>query len=201
MSQVRPETTDLPSQYAAQLTADLERNAKERERISAEAAALDEQLRALQRDQAVLVSLQQALSGKSSSAKNVAKAPSVPRQGSAEGKAARKRKTAAGKSPKTAAGSSSGKASAVPALPTLVELIRNHLIQESEPRSVSEITTALAETHPERGIKVTVVRTTVEGLVARGRVQRTKQGAAVFYTAAATDPADDRAEQSDQVTV
>jgi DNA-binding transcriptional regulator PaaX len=37
-------------------------------------------------------------------------------------------------------------------------------------------------THPERGVKNTVVRTTVENLVAKGQAQRTKQGRSVYYT-------------------
>ncbi|GAA2644227.1 hypothetical protein [Streptomyces vastus] len=44
------------------------------------------------------------------------------------------------------------------------------------------------------------MRTTVEGLVAKGHVHRTKQGASVFYTAAPTKPADTPAEQNDPVT-
>ncbi|MFF3518367.1 hypothetical protein [Streptomyces sp. NPDC002573] len=66
--------------------------------------------------------------------------------------------------------------------PTLVELVRSHLTEQSEPRSAAEITTALDQAHPERGIKTTVVRTALEGLVAKNQAKRTKQGAAVFYT-------------------
>ncbi|MFV5997980.1 hypothetical protein ACNPQM_37810, partial [Streptomyces sp. NPDC056231] len=43
---------------------------------------------------------------------------------------------------------------------------------------------ALAQAHPDRGVKTTVVRTTLEGLVAKSQAQRTKQGSSVFYTAA-----------------
>ncbi|MCU8592087.1 hypothetical protein [Streptomyces sp. A13(2022)] len=68
--------------------------------------------------------------------------------------------------------------------PTLVELVRHHLAGQSEPRSAAEVTTALGETHPERTVKTTVVRTTLEGLVARNQAQRSKQGTSVYYTAA-----------------
>ncbi|MFE0181158.1 hypothetical protein [Streptomyces olivaceus] len=68
--------------------------------------------------------------------------------------------------------------------PTLVELVRHHLVGQSEPRSAAEVTTALGETHPERTVKTTVVRTTLEGLVARNQAQRSKQGTSVYYTAA-----------------
>ncbi|MEU6098600.1 hypothetical protein [Streptomyces sp. NPDC047079] len=48
---------------------------------------------------------------------------------------------------------------------------------------MAEVATALGQAHPERGIKTTVVRTTLEGLVAKNQAKRTKQGASVFYTA------------------
>jgi hypothetical protein len=58
-----------------------------------------------------------------------------------------------------------------------------HLTEHSEPRSAADVATALDKGHPERGIKTTVVRTTFEGLVAKNRAQRAKQGGSVFYTA------------------
>ncbi|MFD8733795.1 hypothetical protein ACFV06_02630 [Streptomyces sp. NPDC059618] len=54
-------STGLTSQYTAQVVADLERNAKEQERVGAEMEALQEQLNALRHDHAVLTNLQQAL--------------------------------------------------------------------------------------------------------------------------------------------
>ncbi|WP_409235740.1 hypothetical protein [Streptomyces sp. PA5.6] len=87
------------------------------------------------------------------------------------------------KSTSKSAPKSAAKRSAAPKSgPTLVELIADHLGQQTEPRSAAEITTALGQALPDRTIKTTVVRTTVEGLVAKGRVQRTKQGSSVFYT-------------------
>jgi hypothetical protein len=83
-----------------------------------------------------------------------------------------------------------------PAKPTLVELIREHLGRQSEPRSSAEVATALAEAHPDREIKPKVVRTTVEGLVAKGQVQRSKQGSSVFYTTSKAAPAGATAEQA-----
>ncbi|WP_033328372.1 BlaI/MecI/CopY family transcriptional regulator [Streptomyces yerevanensis] len=206
MSEVESATTELKTQYAAQVAADLERNAKEQERIGAEVTELQEQLRALQHDQALLVNLQRTLGGESptpvgpDTTGSAAAEPSVPRQASAETKPARQKKSAAPKSRKTAAKSPETKASAPAAKPTLVELIRTYLGQQSEPRSAAEISTALAQARPDRDIKPKVVRTTVEGLVAKGHVHRTKQGASVFYTAAPTKPADTPAEQNDPAT-
>ncbi|CAL9670369.1 hypothetical protein [Streptomyces sp. enrichment culture] len=67
--------------------------------------------------------------------------------------------------------------------PTLVELVREHLAAQREPRSAAEVTTALSEAHSGRTVKTTVVRTTLEGLVAKNQAQRTKQGTSVYYTA------------------
>lgn len=66
--------------------------------------------------------------------------------------------------------------------PKLVELVRRHLGEQNEPRSAAEVAGALGQAHPERAIKTTVVRSTLEGLVARNQAQRTKQGSSVFYT-------------------
>jgi len=202
MSEVESATTELKTQYAAQVAADLERNTKEQERIGAEVAALQEQLSALQHDQSLLVNLQRTLgaesleAGSSEEESVTAAKPSLPRQASAETKSGRRKKATAAKPKKAAAKTAETKASSPAAkLPTLVELIHNHLGRQSEPRSSAEISTALAQAHPDRDIKPKVVRTTVEGLVAKGHVQRTKQGSSVFYTAAEAPAADNSAEQ------
>ncbi|MGW0965136.1 hypothetical protein [Streptomyces sp. NPDC002516] len=80
-----PETktpTELTSQYTAQVVADLERNAKEQERVGAEMEALQEQLTALRHDHAVLTTLQQALGATGAPAAPAPEpaATSVPRQ-------------------------------------------------------------------------------------------------------------------------
>ena len=67
--------------------------------------------------------------------------------------------------------------------PKLVELVSRHLGEQTEPRSAAEIAGALEQALPGRTVKTTVVRSTLEGLVARNRAQRSKQGSSVFYTA------------------
>ncbi|MFF2519038.1 hypothetical protein [Streptomyces sp. NPDC058086] len=188
--------TELTSQYIAQVTGDLERNAKEQERIGQEIEALQEQLHALQHDHTVLVNMQQALGSAGRAAEaDAAGTPSVPHQTSAEPKQSKPKKAAATGAKKTApkkpaTQASPAKASTAATKPTLVELIRGHLEQESEPRSAAEIAVALTQAHPDRSVKTTVVRTTLEGLVAKSRAHRTKQGSSVFYTtAAASEPA------------
>lgn len=203
-------TTELTSQYTAQVTADLERNTKEQERVGVEIAALQEQLASLQRDHAVLVNIQQAIDAvpvpdttappsgnvpvpaprKKAAPSGTGKRtrPSKKTQPSRQTAAqpARSADKAAGKSAgKTAGKPSAGKTEvAQPAQPTLVDLVRRHLTEQSEPRSAAEIATALGQAHPERAIKTTVIRTTLEGLVAKTQAQRSKQGSSVFYTAA-----------------
>ncbi|WP_228919320.1 hypothetical protein [Streptomyces sp. DH20] len=268
--------TDLTSQYVAQVANDLERNAKEQERVGAEIDGLRQQLAALQRDHALLVKMQQALDlaaatseGTPDAAEDTAATePSekdgtaepaeetavsghatVPaprsrggvKSGAAKPKRERKKVTAggAGKAagaartggaarstgaskpagPAKSAGARSarkpatpkpaGKAAAVntarkaPAkaaesaqgdAPKLVDLVRRHLDEQKEPRSAAEVATALGQAHPGRTIKVTVVRSTLEGLVARNQAQRGKQGTSVFYTAPdGSTPAPERA--------
>ncbi|WP_399135980.1 hypothetical protein Q3A86_00310 [Streptomyces sp. NBUA17] len=196
-----PETstpTEVASQYAAQVAGDLEHNAKERERIGADIAALQEKLTALQHDHSVLVNIQQALAGAGpgpagadtevpSPRKKVAAEPTGGRGSRAEKTTAASRGRTATKRPatkkaratKTSAEATSTKSNA----PTLVELIRRYLAAQSEPRSAAEVHAALNQAHPERAIQTTVVRNTLEGLVAKQQAQRTKQGSSVYYTA------------------
>ncbi|MEV5779281.1 hypothetical protein AB0L49_50460 [Streptomyces antimycoticus] len=188
MSETTASPTQLTSQYTTQVAGDLERNLKEQERVRHEIDALTAQLVALQQDHAVLVSIQQALG---------TSAPPVAPETTTAVPEPRKKKTAVangGKQPRAKKAATPARkqtrqqkastASPAPsAQPTLVGLIREHLTGQSEPRSAAEITAALGKQHPERNAKTTVVRTTLENLVAKNQAQRTKQGASVFYTA------------------
>ncbi|MEU9228843.1 hypothetical protein AB0D40_31290 [Streptomyces massasporeus] len=101
-------------------------------------------------------------------------------------------RAAAGKSASGAPGgkSASGAAGGAKASqPTLVELIRRHLAEQKEPRSAAEISAALGQARPGRAVSPKVVRITLEGLVARGQAERSKQGRSVFYVATAPRPA------------
>ncbi|MFI0239816.1 hypothetical protein [Streptomyces sp. NPDC016845] len=204
MTDPKPGNPNVKDQYAAQVAADLERNAKEQEEIGTELETLQNKLRALQDDQAILVSMQQALGTKEGAAVTPDKAQrrkSAPAAASAkssapkQGKQPRAAKTTSGKT--TTSKATSGKAasdkatspSARPARkasasaqPTLVTLVQEYLKQQTEPRSAAELADALTAAHPDRTFKKPVVRTTVEGLVARGLAQRSKQGSSVFYS-------------------
>ncbi|MFG1812040.1 hypothetical protein [Streptomyces sp. NPDC049040] len=183
---------DLKSQYLAQIQADLERTTKEKERVAADLAALQEQLAGLEHDHALLVGVQQALAGTSSAAEQDARpaagAPAEVPQTAVPGprtptSAPRKPRQATRKT--DAAAGRLGAAKSDPAhTPTLVELVVAELTGHNEPRSAAEIATALAQTHPGRKIQTTVVRNTLEALVAKGQTLRSKQGRSVFYSTA-----------------
>jgi hypothetical protein len=200
--------TELTSQYTAQVVGDLERNAKEQERVGAEIDALQEQLNALRHDHAVLTNLHRALevTGAPIEAEPEPAAPSsVPRQKtsgkSADGKRQRTRKADAPK--ETAARTAAARkpaAEATSAQPTLIDLIRRYLTEQREPRSAAEVSTALGQTHPDRRIQTNVVRTTLENLVAKSHAHRAKQGSYVFYTAVGAQEPSASASNTDRPT-
>ncbi|MFE5036910.1 hypothetical protein [Streptomyces sp. NPDC056683] len=174
--------TELASQYISQVTSDLEHNTKEQERISAELAALQEQLATLQRDHTVLVSMRQALGAP-------AVVPELTDAGAAVVPAPRKKAPSASGTrrpvKKTSAPQPSDrKAAEKTAQPTLVELVHQYVAEQSEPRSAVEIAEAVRQAHSGRAVDTKVVRTTLESLVAKSRVYRSKQGSSVFYSAA-----------------
>ncbi|MFB7942035.1 BlaI/MecI/CopY family transcriptional regulator [Streptomyces sp. NPDC056049] len=164
-----PGETELTTAYNSKVAGDLERNVAEQERIRAEVARLTAELDELTHDHGVLLNLQKALQAGAAESDRT-----VPRQ--KNGKAGR-----AGKGGRGGRNSGDGKA-------TLVELIRDHLAASDSPCSASEVTTALSEQHRDRHIQTTVVRTSLENLVAKGRARRTKQGSSVFYTAVTPAP-------------
>ena len=201
MTETPSDTTDLKAQYTAQVTADLERNAKEQERLHGEIDALQDQLRSLQQDHGVLANMQQALgvvTPEPAPAADKVAAPPVPRQKTAATPLAAKRTRAkkaekaekvsppqSAKEAKKPAAKATAPTTSAPKSnqPTLVELIRRHLTGQSEPRSAAEVASALTKAHPDRRIQTNVVRTTLEGLVAKSNAQRSRQGSSVYYTA------------------
>ncbi|MEU0428313.1 hypothetical protein ABZ235_32875 [Streptomyces canus] len=193
MSETAPGTTELTSQYSTQVAGDLEINLKEQERLSGEIEALQGQLAALRDDHAVLLNMQQIL-GTPATAGSPATPPGAAVPAPRKKAAAPDKRTGTRKSTAPAGKRTEKKAAAKASTersgPTLVDLVREYLADTREPRSAAEISTELGRQHPERTIKATVVRTTLEGLVARNQAQRTKQGTSVFYTSPdASEPA------------
>ncbi|MFG1809597.1 hypothetical protein [Streptomyces sp. NPDC049040] len=199
MSEATQEATGVKAQYGAQVAADLEHNTKERERVRAELTSLEEQLNALEHDRTLLLGVQQAL-GSENSQGPAAQVPDsvaaseevhVPQPRASRTPASRTpaKETRAKKAGKTkSTGDKAPKAAPATTGPTLVALVRDLLGGQSEPRSAAEITSALAQAHPDRDVKTTVVRTTLEGLVAKAQAHRAKQGASVRYSASGEQP-------------
>ncbi|MFF4183436.1 hypothetical protein ACFYZ9_09615 [Streptomyces sp. NPDC001691] len=176
-----PESTTLQSQYAAQIQSDLDSNVAEREQIAAQISALQEQLSVLENNHALLASMREAIGSPAAPAPDKApkksagaSSPRVPQ--------ARKASKSAGRGAKKQAQPAT-KSKATGSAPTLRELVAAHLAQSGEPRSAAEITAGLTDAHPQRNIAGTVVRNTLENLVAKGQAQRTRQNRSVFYTA------------------
>jgi hypothetical protein len=164
MPEARMTTTEVVSHYSAQLARDLQQNTQEQDQVRSEIEELQARLLALQNDHAVLATMQHALE----SGIPMQQAPGSAGAGSARKKGRR----AGGGAPGTGRRAHQ---------PTLVALIRDYLAEQSEPCSAAEVATALSEAHPDRVIKTTVVRTTLEGLVAKSSARRIKQGHSVFY--------------------
>ncbi|MGW1541307.1 hypothetical protein ACWCPM_13900 [Streptomyces sp. NPDC002309] len=204
------ETTELTSQYSAQVAGDLDRNVKEQDRLNAEIESLQAQLASLRHDHTVLVNIRQALgvpaltAPVTEPATTTVPAPRKTRKTEAGSPATKRTKVnkpaaPARKRPDKKSPAPAKSSAAAPASPTLVELVRAHLEGQGEPRSAAEVTTALGQQYPERTVKSTVVRTTLEGLVARNQAQRTKQGSSVFYTTPeAAEPAAQAEETAQQ---
>ncbi|MGV9944261.1 hypothetical protein [Streptomyces sp. NPDC003401] len=211
MSETTAQTNGVTSQYVAQVAGDLERNLKEQDRVAGEIASLQEQLASLEKDRTVLLNVQQALgvepastaptagkaaveetttgkAGVGKAAVEKATAVPAPRKKAPTGASRRvkaAKPAAAAAKPavkKAAAREAAPKTAPKTDQPSLVSLVREHLAGQSEPRSAAEVAQSLGKQHPERGIKTTVVRTTLEGLVAKNHAQRSKQGTSVFYT-------------------
>ncbi|MER6265939.1 hypothetical protein [Streptomyces sp900105755] len=179
--------TELASEYSARIARDLEINAQEQDRLATEIAALEEQLRAVRENRAVLERLQQALT------------PQAPASASAPGSVPASAPGSATADVDTDAVVPHQRTEPAPnrrtvpkqgppePKPSLVEAVHAYLAEQREPRSATDVAEAIRAAQPGRTIKTTVIRTTLENLVARNRVRRTKQGRAVFYTLSATD--------------
>ncbi|MGW7541142.1 hypothetical protein ACWGKQ_08480 [Streptomyces sp. NPDC054770] len=175
--------TELASEYSARIAQDLELNAAQQDRLATEIAALEEQLRAVRDDRVVLERLQQALTPQAT-----ASAPaSVSAPGTADSDAVEAAVPHQRTEPAQRRRDSAKPAPAEPR-PSLVEAVHDYLARQSEPRSATEVAEAIRAGQPGRTIKTTVIRTTLENLVARNRAQRTRQGRAVFYTATPAAP-------------
>ncbi|WP_308124912.1 hypothetical protein [Streptomyces sp. NEAU-YJ-81] len=188
------DNTNLKSQYAAQINTDLERNSADHERLTSEITALQQQLLVLENNRTLLLGMRQSLGDEASGdvpentgvsgSENGASAARKSADRPATRKPTKKTDTANGRRKGTESGGNRTKRVRAAGAPTLRDLIHGDLTQHREPRSAAEITSALTQALPDREIKATVVRSTLESLVAKGEAHRTKQQRSVLYSAA-----------------
>ncbi|WP_405559566.1 hypothetical protein [Streptomyces sp. NBC_01180] len=191
----------VQAEYAQKVADDLAANQREQDRVRGELTRLQDELVQLEESGQVLVKMQGVLGTSSKpAAKSGKKGVKVPAARSPKSEAAAKKTPKTGRSAKTAAAPSPrGKTGAKKAAteqrasgPSWIELIGAYLAGQSEPKSSTEIAAGVAEANPQRGVQVTVVRNTLEQGVARGVIERSKQGRFVYYQAvpASTEAAD-----------
>lgn len=162
-------TASVPRQAAPAAAQDGEQKKKARSRKATSAKAVSS-------PKAAASPAKPASSPKAVSSPKAAESPKAVSAPASKATAASKAAPAAKKAPaaKQASKAADG--------PTLRDLVVGHLTGEGAPRSALEVTEALTGAHPERGVKITVVRSTLEALVAKGQVRRSKQGKSVFYS-------------------
>ncbi|MGP3945423.1 hypothetical protein [Streptomyces sp. 6N106] len=201
------DNTDLKSQYASQITTDLERNSADHERLSSEITALQQQLLVLESNRALLLSMRQSLGDEAidavpgntavSGLENGASVARKSAERSATGNPRKKTDAASGRRKGAEPGGSRTKRVREAGAPTLRNLIHGDLAQHGEPRSAAEVTASLTQALPDREVKATVVRSTLEALVAKGEARRTKQQRSVLYSVATPDAAAGAAERNE----
>lgn len=194
MSDTSPEV-EVTAQYITQVTTDLANNNQEQEQIGAEIKSLQQKLSALKRDQTVLLQVREALG-------SLTDHPTGTESPVSAVLAARTAQV-----PTTSADDATGTATETPkpvpaardnhrkpnptAQPTLVELVREYLAMQNDGVPASDVVAALTAAHPDRRILPTVIRTTLENLVAKSNAVRTKRGSSVFYSTPPAAGADD----------
>ncbi|MFF8266531.1 hypothetical protein ACF059_03960 [Streptomyces sp. NPDC016562] len=193
--------TRVQDDYAQQIASDLSTNQSAQEQTRKELERLQQELEELQEGEKVLLKMQEALgisakpaSASAPSAKRNVKRAAVPAARSAGSRGAKKApepKAAATAAPRKrkAAGETEVKKDTSGG-PSWLELVMATLAGQTEPRSAAEVTETISAAHPERKVQAAVIRNTLEQGVARGRLERSKQGRSVYYTPSGSAPAD-----------
>ncbi|MGV9253611.1 hypothetical protein [Streptomyces sp. NPDC003697] len=204
--------TTIQDRYAQQVTADLEKNRAEQQEVTTQLQLLQTRLEQLRSEETWLAGVQASLAGPggaqdSSPADDGAECGSseTPEQASlpqqlgrgrkkvaqpAGGRRTAQKRTAAETATKKvtakktsaqAAGAKSAvSTAATPALGVLLKAILDG--HAGEPRTALEIGEELERRYPERARNVTIVRNTLERLVAKGEIERTRQKRTVLYS-------------------
>lgn len=196
--------TRVEDGYAQQISGDLAANHAAQEQARAELLRLQQELAQLEDSEKVLLKMQDALGVSvkpvsAPAAKRGAKRAAVPsarRAPRGAGKAAEPKDAVAAKPARTrktadAAGGAVKKQAVKKDAggPSWLDLVTAAVAGESEPKSVGEVADAVGAAHPGRKVQPTIIRNTLEQGVARGLLERSKQGRSVYYTRVAAAPA------------
>ncbi|MFG2994732.1 hypothetical protein ACGFZK_36465 [Streptomyces sp. NPDC048257] len=202
--------TRVEDDYAQQIAGDLAANQSAQEQKRDELQQLQQEIGELEESEKVLLRMQDALGVQAKTAtpqpaKRGAKRASVPsaRSASATTKKPAKTEPAKATAPSVKAprtrkttnsnpSSSDGGVKEETGSPSWLELVTAALAGGTEPRSAAEVTETVGAAHPERKIQAAVIRNTLEQGVARGLLERSKQGRSVYYSP--TTPASASAE-------
>ncbi|MFJ8755317.1 hypothetical protein ACIREO_39325 [Streptomyces sp. NPDC102441] len=190
MSEIAAAST-VTAGYAQKVTEDLAATRSEQERVRAELTRLEGELRQLEEGEQVLVKMQVVLGGPGRPAAGGGKGRKKASLPAARGKDVTARQKMSGKvkpskkiNPKAPAGKAAPAKGA--GEETWAALAASYLAGQSEPKSAAEVSAALTEAHPQRRVQATVVRNALEQGVARGLLERSKQGRSVYYTPVTT---------------
>ncbi|MEU1375471.1 hypothetical protein ABZ442_17680 [Streptomyces triculaminicus] len=179
----------LTDQYTAQVTADIERVTQEREQVLTEISELQQRLKTLEADHQQLLKLRATLTGEPTAMAPLSPGGTDGRNVGAEVPQPRSPQSAA-QAQARHRGTTAGRGEA-----TWGEIILAYLAGQQGPQPVADIADGVSSAHPARTVKATVVRNTLEALVAQGKVQRRKQARSVAYSAARQQDGADRPEQ------
>ncbi|MEU2339639.1 hypothetical protein AB0926_32355 [Streptomyces griseoincarnatus] len=164
------------SRYMEQAAADLEENLRQQQELA-------RQIDALREEETLLKSILD-LAGHSEAMPEQAQEESTPRPSRAPSRGAppsaergRRRETAAPQQRGRKA-----RQSAATLRPLLQDLLLELLKGHAEPCPAHELREELLRAHPDRTPTPQVVRNTLEGLVAKGLIERHKQNRSVLYT-------------------
>ncbi|MEU8550919.1 BlaI/MecI/CopY family transcriptional regulator [Streptomyces roseoverticillatus] len=160
----------------------MERVSQEREQVRAEIAALQQRLEVLEADHQQLLKLQATLTGEPVAAERPPLSITTDDVEAGPKTSARVPRPRSAKAPASARAGRRGAKKTGRGEPTWGEILLSYLEGQQQPLSVAEITNGVSAAHLARTVQATAVRTTLEGLVARGKVQRSKQGRSVAYS-------------------
>lgn len=187
MADTEVDLLTLRAAYVSKVDADLELIAKECHRINSDIAALQDQLRVLEGNQALLTGMREVLAEQAALQERDGKpgetAAPMPSDGMSLGPGRASTRRAPEVRTKIAARRTS---TATGKQPTLRELLIDELLRRGEPCSSQDVTSALSRAHPHRRIKEPAMRNALEALVAQNRAKRIKRGTRVFYCADST---------------